>query len=362
MPARSSSRSAWMAFAQVSSCRRAAAWASGATVSGRIGSCLLLLAVARFEGCDDLVQVRGDLLVHLGDAGVCGGLGDGDDLQGCTDDDALPSGQLDRSRINLRDPTLRFDGLLAAAALASTPSQYESVIDLAYELMPQAHPHQGNGIAQALALLPAAGRALLDPRSLASHESEWIRSLAAAVWSTADGQPPQVGHRLAADPSGNVRRSLASHLPDKPHYADLRIKLEARRPPVCPHRPEDSRLRPSAQDQSAGASGVHVRNASISCPHPHRLCRAESRALPAGITNRVGSCYPASFGLAHDLASGTYTNTSDRPSLVGRLPRCLRPSGLDPMAADGCSMVARMPRYVPTASGSRSESRISVTA
>ena len=147
------------------------------------------------------------------------------DLDDSTDDDTLPSGQLDRSRVIIGDPTLRFDGLLAAAALASTPDQYESVIDLGYELMPQASPHQANRIAQALALLPAAGRALLDPRSLASHESEWIRSLAAVVWSTADGQPPQVGHRLAADPSRNVRRSLASHLPDKPQYADLRTKL-----------------------------------------------------------------------------------------------------------------------------------------
>jgi hypothetical protein len=147
------------------------------------------------------------------------------DLDDSTDDDTLPSGQLDRSRISLEDPTLRFDGLLAAAALASTPDQYESVIDLAYELMPHASPHQANRVAQALALLPDAGRALLDPRSLASHESEWIRSLAAAVWSTADGQLPQVGHRLAADPSGNVRRSLASHLPDKSQHEDLRTKL-----------------------------------------------------------------------------------------------------------------------------------------
>ena len=147
------------------------------------------------------------------------------DLDNSTDDDTLPSGQLDRFQINIGDPTLRFDGLLAAAALAKTPDQYESVIDLASELMPQASPHQANRIAQALALLPVAGRALLDPRSLASHESEWIRSLAAAVWSTADGQPPQVGHRLAADPSGNVRRSLASHLPEKAQYEDLRTKL-----------------------------------------------------------------------------------------------------------------------------------------
>jgi hypothetical protein len=112
------------------------------------------------------------------------------DFDDGTDDDTLPSGQLDRSRVAIGDPTLRYDGLLAAAALATTPDDYESVIDLSYELMPQATPHQANRIAQALALLPAAGRARLDPRSLASHESEWIHSPAAAVWPTADGQPP----------------------------------------------------------------------------------------------------------------------------------------------------------------------------
>jgi hypothetical protein len=151
------------------------------------------------------------------------------DLDSSTDDDTLPSGQLDRSRIIIGDPTLRFNGLLAAAALANTPDQYESVIDLAYELMPQASPHQANRVAQALALLPVAGRALLDSRSLAGHESEWIRSLAAVLWSTADGQPPRVGHRLASDPSGNVRRSLASHLPDKSQHARSR-------PSTCPSR------------------------------------------------------------------------------------------------------------------------------
>jgi hypothetical protein len=147
------------------------------------------------------------------------------DLDSSSDDDALPSGQLDRFRIIMGDPAFRFDGLLAAAALANTPGQYESVIDLAYELMPPASPHQANRLASALALLPKAGRALLDPRSLAGHESDWIRALAAILWCAADGQPPQVGRRLAADPSGNVRRSLASHLPDKSQYEDLRNKL-----------------------------------------------------------------------------------------------------------------------------------------
>ena len=123
------------------------------------------------------------------------------------------------------DPAFRYDGLLAAAALASTPGQYESVIDLAYELMPHANPRQANSLASALALLPDASRALLDPRSLAAHESEWIRSTAARLWCAAAGQPPQVGHRLAADPSQNVRRSLAFHLPGTTQYDDVRNKL-----------------------------------------------------------------------------------------------------------------------------------------
>jgi hypothetical protein len=147
------------------------------------------------------------------------------DLDSSADDDALPSGQLNRFRIDTGDPSFRFGGLLAAAALASTPSHYESVIDLAHELMPNASPHQANRIAAALSLLPEAGRDLLDPRSLAAHESDWIRVLAARLWCTGDSQPPQVGRRLAADPSGNVRRSLAYQLPDKPQYEDLRHKL-----------------------------------------------------------------------------------------------------------------------------------------
>jgi hypothetical protein len=146
-------------------------------------------------------------------------------LEGSSDDDSLPSGQLDRFRVVTGEPAFRFGGLLAASALANTPDHYESVIDLAYELMPTASPHQANRLASALALLPEAGRALLDPRSLAAHESDWIRALAAALWCTADGPRPQVGRRLAADPSGTVRRSLASHLPDKPQYEDLRNKL-----------------------------------------------------------------------------------------------------------------------------------------
>ena len=140
-------------------------------------------------------------------------------------DELFPSRELSRVRVITQDATLRYVGLLAATALAHAPDQFESIIDLAYELMPNASSQEAHGVARALTLLPADGRALLDPRSLAGHESEWIRSAAAALWCTAAGLPAQIGHRLAADLSGRVRRALASHLPDRPEYEDLRARL-----------------------------------------------------------------------------------------------------------------------------------------
>ena len=68
-----------MALALVSSCRREAASESG---SGRICGFFLPVLAAVFESGDDLVQVAGDLPVHLGDAGLAVRFGRGDDLQG----------------------------------------------------------------------------------------------------------------------------------------------------------------------------------------------------------------------------------------------------------------------------------------
>src|ERR1019366_10389703 len=80
-----------MALARVSSWRRAAASERG---SGRTGGRLFLITALGIEGGDDLVQVAGDLPVHLGNAGMSCGFGCGDDLQG-----GLPLGMMLRAEL-----------------------------------------------------------------------------------------------------------------------------------------------------------------------------------------------------------------------------------------------------------------------
>ena len=125
-------------------------------------------------------------------------------------------------------------------------TQFESVIDLAYELMPNASSLRAHRVAHALTLLPAGGRALLDPRSLAGHESQWIRSAAAALWCTADGRGAQLGYRLAADPYRHVRRAMASRLPGLPEYKDLQARhgmtSGGRSVPFCTRQAEKGHL------------------------------------------------------------------------------------------------------------------------
>jgi hypothetical protein len=147
------------------------------------------------------------------------------DLDGSVDDGRYHDGPLERFRISIGTATLRYDGLLAAAVLAGTSEQYDATTDAAYELMPFAGPHQANRIADALTRLPTDGRARLDPVTLAAHGSEWVRAAAAAIWCTTGAHPVHLGSRLAADPSGNVRRSLAAHLPHEPEYEQLRATL-----------------------------------------------------------------------------------------------------------------------------------------
>ena len=164
------------------------------------------------------------------------------ELDGSADDGRYRDGPLERIRISAGTATLRYAGLLAAAVLAGTSEQYDTITDAAYELMPYAGPYEANRIADALTKLPAGGRERVDLVALAAHGSEWIRAAAAAIWCTAGAQPAQLGPRLAADPSGNVRRTLAAHLSGRPDYEQLRAALatDIRRSVRAAARPPES--------------------------------------------------------------------------------------------------------------------------
>src|SRR6266511_4680327 len=79
-PAAARSRRAWMARCRVAWLRWWAAWMRKRVLSGRIGG-LLLAWFFFLERGDDLVEVAGDLPVHLCQARLAAGFGRGGDLQ-----------------------------------------------------------------------------------------------------------------------------------------------------------------------------------------------------------------------------------------------------------------------------------------
>ncbi len=79
--------------------------------------------IAALERGDDLLQVGGDLLVHLGQAGVPGGFGCGDELQrglvlGAGEGQELGGG--DEHRRDTKHPTMRLIRTVAAPAKAGS--------------------------------------------------------------------------------------------------------------------------------------------------------------------------------------------------------------------------------------------------
>jgi hypothetical protein len=102
---------------------------------------------------------------------------------------------------------------------------------------PGAERDPGDGLVGVLALgRRHAAVALLDPRSLAAHESEWICSAAARLWCAAAGQPPQVGRRLAAGREQCLTRTQAARTPRCPGSI-----------PVVRHRPARTRTQASSR-------------------------------------------------------------------------------------------------------------------
>jgi hypothetical protein len=118
---------------------------------------------------------------------------------------------LQRFRVDLGDMSLIPAGLIAAAMLATTDADSETILKLAVALLPNAQDHLAYAIAESVANLPR-DKVDLSPALLAAHDSDHIRSLAAVLWTEAPNVDPDVGLRLARDGSRRVRTVLARHL------------------------------------------------------------------------------------------------------------------------------------------------------
>jgi hypothetical protein len=113
---------------------------------------------------------------------------------------------------------------MAAAAAACAPDQYKIVERAAVAQLPDASEERANSIAVALALLPPE-QVSLPVELLASHPSQWVRSLAAVIWAQRADQADEIGVQLAQDASYHVRMSLARSLGGDSRHAKVRTVL-----------------------------------------------------------------------------------------------------------------------------------------
>jgi hypothetical protein len=139
------------------------------------------------------------------------------------DDELLPKAAdpLSRFRFSLGEASLTSAGLMAIAAMANSPDQFDTVRRNAVIQLRSATEQTANASACALASLPPE-EMTLPVDILAAHPSQWLRALAAVVWAQSSDQPPEIGTALAQDPSTHVRGSLARSLGNDAHHASPR--------------------------------------------------------------------------------------------------------------------------------------------
>ena len=131
---------------------------------------------------------------------------------------------LDRFQLRFGPDSLAPAGLQVAAAAARVPSEYETVETAAVAMLADADDRTCHVIAWALAAIPDEHLSV-DLALLAARESAWLRAFAATAWCKPESANHDLGKRLVRDPSGLVRRSLASGLRDLPAHDELRIIL-----------------------------------------------------------------------------------------------------------------------------------------
>jgi hypothetical protein len=141
-----------------------------------------------------------------------------------------PVDPLRRFRLRFGPDSLAPTGVWVAAAAARTPSEHATVQRTAVAMLPDADDRACHAIAWALSSVPD-GELTVDLAHLAEHKSAWIRAFVATAWCKREDADKALGERLARDPSGLVRRSLAAGLGDLPNHDELRtvLSFDARR-------------------------------------------------------------------------------------------------------------------------------------
>ncbi len=146
------------------------------------------------------------------------------DRDGSLGDEDTPMHPYDRSGVNWGITTLRYEGLRAAAKLATTPEQADELLILALAQLPHAPQNDTHILTNTLAILsPAPSR--IPVEALASHSHPRVRVLAARMWCALPSPPTAIGASLTADPSHLVRNTMAEHLTAESHHHPLLIAL-----------------------------------------------------------------------------------------------------------------------------------------
>ncbi|MFB8023873.1 restriction endonuclease [Streptomyces rubiginosohelvolus] len=146
------------------------------------------------------------------------------DHDGSADDD-LPNEPFDRFLFDQGPTTLRPDGLLAAACLASPGQQAADVSACALEIL-QTHDGDRETLVRALFQLQRQD-VHLESAPLAIHSDHLIRLLAAGLWCETEDADPVTGQVLAKDRNAMVRQYMAMHAANA-HLEEL-LREDSRR-------------------------------------------------------------------------------------------------------------------------------------
>lgn len=106
--------------------------------------------------------------------------------------------------MNLGNPPLAADAVKSASELAHTPQQFETIQQIAVNLLPKSDDHAYLALARALRIVPAKHLAI-DVTIFANHPNRWLRAFAAVAWARNPDRWKNLGTKLSSDSEPGVR-------------------------------------------------------------------------------------------------------------------------------------------------------------